>query len=83
MDPDELSVLGTKGRLRSDALNDGHLVIKFDGDHRVESHPPHENFNSPLIADFVAAIKENRPPKVAGEEGRATNLVMERAYGRS
>ena len=80
-DPDELSVIGTKGRLVSAPLNDGGLTIQTVDGIRSEQHPPASNFNTPLIADFVTAIRENRVPRVSGEEGRATNLVIERAYG--
>jgi len=33
-----------------------------------------------LVEDFVAAIREGRPPLVNGDEGRLTNLIMETAY---
>jgi len=82
-DPDEFAVMGTKGRLVSAPLNEGELTIQTAEGVRVESHPPAKNFNAPLIADFVAAIQENRPPRVSGEEGCATNLVMELAYADS
>jgi predicted dehydrogenase len=79
-DPDEFSVIGTKGRLVAAPLNDGVLSIQTVSGIENEQHPPASNFNTPLIADFVTAIRENRVPRVSGEEGRATNRVMERAY---
>ncbi len=80
VDPDEFTVIGTQGRMSSSPLNGGDLSIRTTKDHRVESHPPHDNFNFPLIADFVDAIREDRDPTVSGEEGRAANVVMQLAY---
>lgn len=79
-DPDEFSVLGTDGRLISSPLNTGRLMIQTKGGCSTEQHPPAENFNSPLIADFVAAIQDNREPLVDGEEGLRTNEILDRAY---
>ncbi len=77
---DEFAVLGTKGRLTSRPLNGGSLVIERNTEREVEVHAPAENLNSPLIADFVAAILEQCQPTVTGEDGREVNRVMERAY---
>lgn len=82
-DPDEFAVLGTEGRLVSRPLNGGELIIEHGRDQTIEQHPPASNFNSPLIADFSAAILECRPPLVSGEVGRNVNSVMERAYASS
>ena len=79
-DPDEFAILGTTGRLVARPLNSGELVIEHGRDQTVEQHPPHANFNVPLIADFVTAIQEGRHPSVAGEQGREVNRLMEMAY---
>ncbi len=79
-EPDEFTVVGTAGRLYSNVLNNGDLTVLRDGNTSTESHPPSSNFNSPLIADFVAAIREDREPMVTGGQGRAVNEVMQRAY---
>jgi len=80
LDPDEFILVGTAGRLSATPLNSGRLVIETAAGVEIEEHPPAANFNLPLVADFVAAIRENRPPRVDGHEGRATNEVIERAY---
>jgi predicted dehydrogenase len=80
VDPDYFSLVGTEGRITSAPLNGGELLIERGRERRVERHPPHENFCLPLVADFVAAIHERRPPLVSGVEGRLTNLIMEHAY---
>ena len=74
------AIMGTRGRIVSSPLNGGGLTIQNGSNQRVEQHPPPDNFNLPLIADFVEAIKEQRSPIVSGEEGRETNIVMQRAY---
>ncbi len=81
VDPDEFVVVGSGGRLVATPLNRGDLVIETASGIETESHPPAENFNLPLITDFVAAIAEGRAPRVDGPEGRATNEVIERGYG--
>ena len=82
-DPDEFAILGTQGRLVSRPLNGGELIIEHGRDHTSEQHLPTSNFNSPLIADFSAAILDGRPPLVSGEVGRDVNRVMELAYANS
>lgn len=77
---DEFAVLGSKGRLTARPLNGGSLVIERNTEREVEVHAPAENLNSPLIADFVAAILEQRQPTVTGVDGREVNRVMELAY---
>lgn len=79
-DPDEFAILGTTGRLVSRPLNGGDLVIERGAERVVETRPPHTNFNAPLIADFVTAILEHRPPAIPGEQGREVNRLMELAY---
>ncbi len=80
VDPDEFVVIGTGGRLVATPLNSGNLVIETAEGVETESHPPSQNFNLPLISDFVDAIRTGRAPRVDGLEGRATNEVIERGY---
>ena len=82
-DPDEFAVLGTEGRLVSRPLNGGELIIEHGRDRTIEQHSPASNFNSPLIADFSAAILESRSPLVSGKVGLDVNRVMELAYASS
>ncbi len=80
VDPDEFVVIGTGGRLLATPLNSGNLAIETAEGVETESHPPSQNFNLPLISDFVDAIRTGRAPRVDGLEGRATNEVIERGY---
>ena len=79
-DPDEFSIIGTEGRIKVSPLNGEVLVIEKGNGQETELHPPADNLCAPLIADFVLAIQKDRDPTVAGEEGRATNAIIERAY---
>ena len=83
VDADEFTIMGTKGRLVSNPLNGGELRVDLGTEQRTESHPPAENFNSPLVSDFVSSILDDRLPKVSGWEGRATNAVLEQSYSGS
>jgi predicted dehydrogenase len=80
---DEFAVLGTEGRLVANPLNGDELVVRIGSERRLETHPLPKNLHSPLIADFVAAIHDNREPLISGVEGRKTNEVMEKAYRHS
>ena len=80
VDPDEFSVIGSTGRLSAAPLNGDTLVIQ-DGTNRTqETLPPCENFNLPQIEDFVAAVRDHRPPLVDGREGLETNRLLELCY---
>ena len=80
IDPDEFTILGTNGRLTVAPLNEGKLIVELADGRREELLPPHDNFNDPLIDDFVAAIAEDREPLISGAAGCGTNQVIEAAY---
>ncbi|PHS04970.1 MAG: dehydrogenase [Blastopirellula sp.] len=80
VDPDVFQIIGTEGYLEATPLNDGRLTIKTAAGVKHESHPPHKNFNSPLIADFVKAVQKGHDPLIDGRSGMKVNHVMEQAY---
>lgn len=80
IDPDEFAIIGTEGRLSAQPLNGEELVLETRQGRETETHPPAANLCTPLIEDFVSAIREDREPAVSGAEGRRTNEVMQRAY---
>ncbi|WP_442510226.1 Gfo/Idh/MocA family protein [Novipirellula sp. SH528] len=82
-DPDEFTIIGTRGRLRACPLNGDKLIVEIDGQETIETLPPAANFCEPLIVDFADAIQNNRRPRVDGNEGRETNVVMANAYADS
>lgn len=77
---DDFTILGTQGRLSASPLNGSQLVVDLGKTQRSETLPPPTNLHAPLIADFAAALREGRPPRVGGDAGRRANEVMERAY---
>jgi predicted dehydrogenase len=79
---DSLDLYGTEGSARVPVLNEGLLrVVTATGTHD-ESHSPHANLHQPLVEDFVAAVREGRPPAVTGEVGLAVTRVLDAIYGR-
>jgi predicted dehydrogenase len=53
----------------------------LSGDHSESFHlPKADNVHLPLIEDFNQAIRENREPRVSGEEGMKTSVLLEAAY---
>jgi predicted dehydrogenase len=79
-DPDELAILGTRGRLVARPLNGSTLIWENQRNQQTETHVRPSNLCGPLIQDFVEAIRTGREPRVPGTDGRATNWVMEQAY---
>ena len=78
--PDQLTVVGTQGRLVVEPLNAGRLSLQTVRGVYSEHLPASENLHAPLISDFTEAIIKGRPPGVTGEDGRAVNDTMQRAY---
>jgi predicted dehydrogenase len=74
---DTLDIVGTLGSIHVEALNAGPMTIQTSGEVRRESYPPASNLHQPLIADFAAAVIENREPKVSGVMGRAVAEVQQ------
>ena len=61
-------------------LNQGRLIVESSAGRREELLLPSNNFNDPLIDDFVAAIQQDREPLISGPAGCGTNQVIEAAY---
>jgi predicted dehydrogenase len=79
---DLVEIFGTRGSAHVGVLNQGDLRVVTPAGVREESHPPHANLHQPLVEDFVAAVREDRDPAVAGEAGLEVARVMDRLYGR-
>ena len=78
---DELEVFGSEGRITIPVLNEGDVHF-YRNNKLVEKIPcpPNANLHLPLVEDFGNAIIEGRPPRITGETGRLTSVVMEAAY---
>jgi len=76
---DEFEIYGTRASLRINPLNGSEL--RLFGDPGETFHlPKADNVHLPLIEDFNQAIRENREPKVSGEEGMKTSVLLEAAH---
>jgi predicted dehydrogenase len=78
---DTLEILGTRGSLHVDVLNQGTLRVVTAAGTREERRAPHPNLHLPLVEDFVASIREEREPAVTGETGLEVARVVARIYG--
>jgi predicted dehydrogenase len=76
---DEFEIYGTRGRLRASPLNGSELQVATDQDTAFDL-PKADNVHLPLIEDFNQAIRENRKPRVTGEEGMKASVLLEAAY---
>lgn len=88
--PERIEIIGSLGTARLDGTT---LTADFLDGSRVElvsdartgagasimdfDHGPHRA----LIADFLAAIRENRPPRVTGADALATQLLIDSILG--
>jgi predicted dehydrogenase len=77
---DTLEIYGSAGSAHVPVLNQGRLRIVTATGTREELHPPHPNLHLPLIADFVAAVREGRAPAVTGEIGLEVSRVLGEVY---
>jgi predicted dehydrogenase len=77
---DTLDVLGTRGSIHAASLNGGDVVVRIGGDERIESHPPASNVHTPLVEEFVDAVRNGRDPAVDGAVGRAVAVIQDEIY---
>jgi predicted dehydrogenase len=77
---DTLTIYGTGGSIRCEALNSGAVTINGAEGERTESHPHHANVHQPLIDEFAQAVAESREPRVNGLVGRETARQIEAIY---
>jgi predicted dehydrogenase len=77
---DSIEIFGSAGSAHVGILNQGRLRVVTSSGTREEDHPPPENLHQPLVADFVAAVREGRDPAVTGDVGLAVNRVLSSIY---
>lgn len=70
---DECRIVGTEGALELDPLNGPRLG--FPGGEAAL--PPHANLHYPIVADFVEAVLDGKPPACPISEAIATDWVTE------
>ena len=77
--PSELSLQlqGTRGAIR---LTTGGALEYWGAEHAFQTRYEGDNAMQKELTEFVAAIRDRRPPAVTGEDGRAVVAVLEAAY---
>ena len=71
---------GRTDPIRVASLNSGDMTVRVAGVDRSESHPPARNVHTPLVEDFVEAVRTGRAPAVDGHVGRAVAAVQDAIY---
>jgi len=77
---DDFEITGTEGTISLSPLQAPVLKVTRNGKTEEYDLPVHENVHFPLIEDFVDAVKEDREPRVTGEEGMKTTKIIDAAY---
>lgn len=76
---DEFEIYGTQGRLRVSPLNSSQLQWVGSKDELFDL-PKAGNVHLPLVEDFNQAIREDREPRVNGEQGMQASILLHAAY---
>lgn len=77
---DWIEVCGTRGVLRADPLNSGHLRIESDGSTKVENLATLPYPHSGIVANFVRVIAEEASPLCDGATAAVTNQLIDKIY---
>lgn len=76
----ELEIIGSEAKLCWSPFDSGKVIWSAGRETRELDLPAAANVHLPLVEDFVAAIRESRPPRVTLEEGAKTNQVLDLIY---
>src|SRR5262245_30650965 len=76
---DVFEIYGTRASLYASPLNGCELRLRGTTE-EIFHLPKAENVHLPLIEDFNQAIRENREPRISGEEGMKASVLLEAAY---
>jgi predicted dehydrogenase len=76
----EFEIVGTEAKVKWQPY-DSDSVLKTVGRETTEVATPNaKNVHAPLVADFVAAVLEDRDPAVTAAEAAKTNAVIDALY---
>lgn len=75
-----LELNGTEGRLTWDGVDRGLVTLETRRREEALQLPPADNVQQPLIEDFVAAVRDARPPACSIGEAAKTNRVIDAIY---
>jgi predicted dehydrogenase len=78
---DRFEINGTEGRIVVSHLEEGRLELyRYGHDVEYQTLEPPKPTHRGLVHDFVQSVAIGRAPAVSGEDGLATNRVLEAAY---
>ncbi|MEX0744665.1 MAG: Gfo/Idh/MocA family oxidoreductase, partial [Phycisphaeraceae bacterium] len=76
----EFEVVGREARVRWCPADAGKVVTTIGRDVQEADLPNAENVHTPLVADFVAALREGRAPACPVSDAMQTNRVLDAIY---
>jgi len=76
----EFDVIGTEARITWLPYDSGPVVKTVGREKEMLELPNPENVHRPLIEDFVAAVRDSRPPRYPLGESAAANTVLDAIY---
>lgn len=76
----EFEIVGANAKLQWLPYDSGPVIKTAGRQTENLDLPSVENVHRPLVEDFVAAIRENRPPAVPLAEAMKTNILLDAVY---
>ena len=76
----EFEIVGTEAKLDWLPFDSGPMTRTVGRETASIALEEPQNVHLPLVEDFVAAVRENRPPRVPAQEALKTNLLLDAVY---
>ncbi len=76
----EFEIVGTEAKLRWAPYDSGKVAVTTGRTLEEVELPPATNVHAPLIEDFVAAVRDRRPPAAPLSEAVKTNQLIDAIY---
>ena len=76
----EFEIVGADAGLQWRPCDTGKVVKTIGGDVREIDMPNAGNVHLPLVEDFLAALRQSRPPRIPLAEAAKTNVVIDAIY---
>ena len=73
---DRFEIVGSEGKIIAEPLDTEALTIVRGREREELAIPPPKNAHLPCVANFVEAVRDNRPPLCDGEAGLRTNQLL-------
>lgn len=76
----DMDVIGTEGRVSWQPYDTGPVAVTLGRERELVELPPAANVHVPLVEDFVAAVREGRPPRYTLAESMRANVILDAVY---